>query len=123
MNIINMTSIFLSLLAFVKFSAPANVEKQEWDQLNSELKSKLAPLYRDISLASPDEIPSLGNRLTAQLRDFCVSHDDFFKDEAARNPSKKYVSHQKKTIAQLEVLKKSLRKEAFGKKRFRREES
>ena len=114
MKPMNMTSIFLSILSFVKFSAPPNVEKQEWDRLNAELKSQLAPLHHAISTASAAEIPALGDSLTLQLRDFCVANSDFFEDESAKNPTKEYVSHPNKTITELEVLKKTLRKEAFG---------
>ena len=100
-----MTTLFLTLLSFVKYVAPPNIEKKEWDRLDSELKSQLAPLYRVISTASANEIPALGDQLTLQLRNFLVLHGDFFEDEAAKNPSKVYVNHQNKTITQLEALK------------------
>ena len=97
----NMTSIFLSILSFVKFAAPPNVEKQEWDRLNTELRSHLAPLHHAISTAGAGEIPSLGDRLTLQLREFLVANSDFFEDEAAKNPTKEYFSHPNKTITEL----------------------
>ena len=116
MKLMNTTSILLSILSFVKFSAPPapNVEKQDWDRLNAELKSQLAPLHHAISTASAVEIPALGDSLTLQLRDFLVANSDFFEDESSKNPTKEYVSHPNETITELEVLKKTLRKEAFG---------
>ena len=66
-------SIFLSLLTFVKFLAPVNVVKSDWDRLDLELKTKLFPLHREISQASkenPGLIQQLGDRLTCEMRDF-----------------------------------------------------
>ena len=43
-----------------------------------------------------------------------VQHEEFFLDEAAKAPGKKYVAHNNQTITQLEEKKKALRREAFG---------
>ena len=47
------------------------------------------------------------------MHEFFVEHEDFFLDEAAKVPGKKYVSHNDQTITQLEEKKKKLRFEAF----------
>ena len=110
-------SIFLSLLTFVKFVSPPGVAKSEFDRLDNELKIKFAPLHREISQApieNPGLIQQLGDQLTCELRDFFVKHNAFFEHEAAKVPSKEYVSHKNSTIAQVEATKKQLRQEAFG---------
>ena len=110
-------SIFLSLLSFVKFTGPSDAGKSDWEKLNQALKPRLAPLHYEISQcdsSNPDQVEHLGDSLSQVMREFFVEHEDFFLDEAAKVPGKKYIAHKDQTIAQLEEKKKILRREAFG---------
>ena len=110
-------TVFLSLLSFVKFTGPNDTEKSEWMRLSKDLKVRLAPLHSEIARCATDnfvKVEELGNTLTESIRQFLEEHSDFFLDEASKVPGKKYVSHNNRSIAQLEVLKKQLRREAFG---------
>ena len=110
--------IFLYLLSFVKFTGPTDAGKSDWEQLNKALKPRLAPLHYEISQCDPnntEQVEQLGDSLSLVIREFFVEHEDFFLDEAAKVPGKKYISHNDQTIAQLEEKKKKLRREAFGK--------
>jgi hypothetical protein len=42
------TVIFLSALAFVKYFAPSDVDKEEWTKLDLKLKNRLAPLHQSL---------------------------------------------------------------------------
>ena len=104
--------IFLYLLSFVKFTGPTEAGKSDWEQINKALKPRLAPLHYEISQCdpnNPDKVEELGDSLSLVLREFFVEHEDFFLDEAAKVPGKKYISHNDQTIAQLEEKKKKLR--------------
>ena len=109
--------IFLSLLSFVKFTGPAEAGKSDWEKLNQALKPRLAPLHYEISQCdsnNPSQVEHLGDSLSLVIREFFVEHEEFFLDEAAKAPGKKYVAHNNQTITQLEEKKKALRREAFG---------
>ena len=110
---------FLYLLSFVKFTVPTEAGKSDWEQINKALKPRLAPLHYEISQCDPNEpeqVEQLGDSLSVVMREFFVEHEDFFLDEAAKVPGKKYVSHNDQTITQLEEKKKKLRFENFGPK-------
>ena len=84
-------SMFLTLLTFGKFISPVGVPKSEWDKLDSELKTKLSPLHREIAQApkeNPGLIQQLGDRLTCEICEFLVEHSAFFEHESAKVPSK-----------------------------------
>ena len=109
--------IFLSLLSFVKFTGPTEARHSDWERLNKALKPRLAPLHQQIAQCDqehPDDVEQLGDCLSLVIREFFVEHEDFFLDEAAKVPGKKYVSHNNQTITQLDEKKKILRCEAFG---------
>ena len=106
-----MTTTFLSLLTFFRFSSPS-LEVSEWKRLNNQLKQKLAPLHFLISNCSfSSELSVLGNQVSLEISNFCNENKELFAEEF--KPSQEYVNHGNKTIAQLEKYKKELRKEAF----------
>ncbi len=108
-----MATIFLSLLTFFRFSTPSSVENSEWKRLDKELKQRLAPLHHLISRCSnPDDLKTLGNQISIEISTFCNENKELFA-ENLNSHSEKFVSHQNKTIAELELRKKELRKEAF----------
>ena len=109
--------IFLYLLSFVKFTGPTEASQSDWQRLNQALKPRLALLHQQIAQCDqnhPDDVEQLGDSLSLVIREFFVEHEDFFLDEAAKVPGKKYVSHSNQTITQLDEKKKILRREAFG---------
>ena len=86
------TYLFLSLLSFVKFTGPANVEKKEWERQNQALKVKLAPLHQEIARAQINQseyIETLGNSLTSEICQFFFLNSAFFEDEAPNSSSNK----------------------------------
>jgi hypothetical protein len=108
-----MAAIFLSLLIFFKFCTPSFVENSEWKRLDKELKKRLAPLHHLISSCTdPEDLKILGNRVSIEISAFCQENKGLFEDNVKVN-SDKFVQHQNKTIAELEALKKELRREAF----------
>ena len=110
------TTVFLSLLSFLKFTGPSE-ETKEWERHSMALRALLAPLHQEIARANtnfPEYIETLGNTLTEVIREYFVVNCDFFVDEASNHSSNKFVTHKNHTITQLEGLKKTLRKEAFG---------
>ena len=101
--------IYLYLLSFVKFPGPTEASKSDWEKLNQALKPRLAQLHQQAAHCDPnhpDEVEQLGDSLSLVIREFFVEHEDFFLDEAAKVPGKKYVAHNNQTIAQLEEKKK-----------------
>ena len=108
-----MVPIFLTLLTFLKFTAPSNVESAEWKRLNTNLKSILYPLHHHIARCNNSEdLKILGDQATELTVKFCLENQELLLDNP--NPStSKFKSHPNKTIAELEVTKKQLRKEAF----------
>ena len=112
-----MLPIFLTLLSFVKFTGPTDVENNVWQRLSQDLKTRLAPLHQEIARIATnntEQIEILGDTLTTQIRQFFEEHSAFFLDEVTKVPGKTYISHNNSTITQLEDLKKSMRAEAFG---------
>ena len=104
-------SIFLTLLTFFRFSSPS-LEDREWKRLNSELKQKLAPLHFLLSSCSdPSDLSLLGDKVSVEISSFCIENKELFAEEVKK--PQEYVSHENKTISQLEKYKKELRKEAF----------
>ena len=107
-------AVFLTLALFLKYVVPSFVENSEYKRLDTELKTRLAPLHHLISQCdNPEDLKLLGNRVSIEISTFCSEHKELFEENVAKNPSKKFVNHQNKTIAELEALKKVLRKEAF----------
>ena len=107
--------IFLSLLSFSRFTGPTDAEKKDWTKLNSDLKVRLSPLHQEIGQATDRaHVEVVGDRLFLELGQFFVEHRDFFEYEVSRAPYSKFISYKDSTIAQLEVIKKKLRLEAFG---------
>ena len=109
--------IFLYLLSFVKFTGPTEASQSDWQRLNQALKPRLALLHQQIAQCDqnhPDDVEQLGDSLSLVIRDFFVEDEDFFLDEAAKVPGKRYISHSNQTITQLDEKKKILRREAFG---------
>ena len=105
--------IFLSLIT-VKFITPSNVDKTEWERLNNNLKLRLAPLHLQIgSCNDPVQIQVLGDQVSLEIARFCSEHSELFLQEEQNSPREKFITHSNKTVAQLEALKKSLRKEAL----------
>ena len=100
---------FLSLLAFVKFTGPSQVEKKEWERQNQALKAQLQPLHQEIDRAptdQPEYIATLGDSLTSVIRKFFVDNSDFFEDEAPTLSSNKFISNKSSNITQLKIIKK-----------------
>ena len=87
--------------------------KRFWP-LDPMLKTRLVPLHHLISqCSSPDDLKLLRNWASIEISTFCSEHKGLFEENVAMNPSKKFVNHQDKMIADLEALKKVLRKGAF----------
>ena len=108
-----MVPIFLTLVTFLKFVVPSLVENSEIKRLDRELKQRLAPLHHLISQCTdPEDLKLLGNRVSIVISTFCSENSELFAENVPKHSSK-FVSHQNKTIAELESLKKTLRKEAF----------
>ena len=106
--------IFLSLITFLKYTAPSHVDKSEWEKLNSDLKKKLYPLHLLIGQCNdPADLQVLGEKVSLEIFQFCSAHSELFLQEEQDRPREKFVSHTNKTVSQLEALKKTLRKEAF----------
>ena len=104
-------AVFLTLALFLKYVVPSFVENSEYKRLDAELKPRLAPLHHLISMCeNPEDLKLLGDKVSIELSTFCSEHKELFEDNV-KNPSKKFVSHQNKTIAELEALKKVLRKQ------------
>ena len=105
-----MTTLFLGLLSFLKFSAPQSVENNEWKRLSLQLKRALAPLHYHISrCTNPEDLKILGNRATEETVKFCTENKELFQEDT-NVASEKFKNHQNKTIAELEATKKSLEK-------------
>ena len=109
----NIVPIFLTLLTFLKFTAPSNVESAEWKRPNTNLKSILYPLHHHIARCNNSEdLKILGDQATELTVKFCLENQELLLDDP--NPStSKFKSHPNKTIAELEATKKQLQKEAF----------
>ena len=108
-----MSAIFLSLLSFVRYTTPPSVDKSEWTRLNCLLKQRLAPLHFEIGRCTdPEDLGKLGDQLSVEVANFCIENKELFEEEL-KSTSKAFVPHDNRTIAQLETLKKHLRKEAF----------
>ena len=98
----------------MKFITPSNVDKTEWERLNNNLKLRLAPLHLQIgSCNDPVQIQVLGDQVSLEIARFCSEHSELFLQEEQNSPREKFITHSNKTVAQLQALKKSLRKEAF----------
>jgi hypothetical protein len=118
-------SIFLALSSFVKFAAP-KLERDEWNDLNNNLKSKLNPINFHLSRATnPEDIVTLGDQANIVIREFLLEHPEVFEATETGNNSK-YTKHQPKSIEEATKLKKHLKKIANGqnatendRKRFR----
>ena len=108
-----MVPIFLTLVTFLKFVIPSLVENSEIKRLDNELKQRLAPLHHLISRSTdPEDVQTLGNRVSIIISTFCSENRELFEENDTQH-STKFVKHQNKTIAELENIKKTLRKEAF----------
>ena len=102
---------FLSLLSFIKFTGPDNVEKKEWKRHDQVLKVRLAQLHNDIAHAPVDNvayIEALGDTLTSEIRQFFVENIEFFESDSSSPSSNKFIAHKNSTISQLEDQKKKL---------------
>ena len=102
-------SIFLALSSFVKLSAP-KLERDEWNDLNNNLKSKLNPINFHLSRATnPEDIVTLGDQANIIIREFLLEHPEVFEaTETGKNS--KYTKHQPKSIEEATKLKKHLKK-------------
>ena len=101
---------FLSLLTFIKFTGPEDVEKKEWTRHDQALKVRLASLHNDIAHAPVDNIAyieALGDTLTSEIRQFFLENIEFFGSDSSSLSSNKFIAHKNSTISQLEVEKRS----------------
>ena len=108
---------FLSLLSFIKFTGPDNVEKKEWKRHDQVLKVRLAQLHNDIAHAPVDNvayIEALGDTLTSEICQLFLENIEFFESDYSSSSSNKFIAHKNSTISQLEDQKKKLRAAAFG---------
>ena len=104
---------FLSLLTFPRFTTPSEVENSEWKRLDKELKLRLAPIHHLIGQCSdPEDLKVLGNRVSIEIATFCLENKELFEEKVEKD-SEKFVQHPNKTISELDILKKVLKKEAF----------
>ena len=104
---------FLSLLTFPRFTTPSEVENSEWKRLDKELKLRLAPIHHLIGQCSdPEDLKVLGNRVSIEIATFCLENKELFEEKVEKD-SEKFIQHPNKTISELEILKKVLKKEAF----------
>ena len=108
-----MTTILLSLLTFSRFSTPSSLDKTEWDILNGELKAKLQPLNECINRCSDkDDLNVLGNEAVLKISKFCSEHPEVFEESSSASKKKfRISSHENRTISELKILKKTLRKQ------------
>ena len=105
-------SILHTLTTLFRYTAPT-LGKPEWIDLDKTLKRRLSPLHHHISLCeNPADLAILGDLCTLEIRNFLEEHKDLFTDEDTRK--KPYVPPQNKTLAELQNLKKVLRKKAFS---------
>ena len=105
-------SLLLTLTTLLRYSTPS-LNKNEWSDLDSKLKRKLAPLHHIISTCeNPADLADLGDSFTQELRDFLDQNRELFSYQ--ENQKSKFIGHPNKTIEELQNYKKVLRKQAFA---------
>ena len=74
----------------------------------------MSPLHHHISRCTdPSDLATLGDQLPILLTEFLEENKELFADEEKQH-SKGFISHPKKTLTELQHLKKVFRKKAFS---------
>lgn len=99
-------TLFLYLLNFPKFIAPANVDHDEWTRIDKELKTNLSSVHSQTSCsANPVEIQSLGDQISTITHTLLTKYKDLLEYVAPSHTT--FTKHSNKTLNQLETLKKT----------------
>ena len=105
--------IFLALTSLVKFVAP-KLQKDEWTDLNNQLKDKLTAVNFHLNRATnPDDIFILGDQANIVIRDFLLDNPEVFEATDTGKVSK-FVKHVPKSLEAAVKLKKQLKRIANG---------
>ena len=102
----------LTLSSIVKFVLP-NMERDEWEETNQQLKVSLNSLHDKMKIArNPEDIATLGNELNLKLVKF-LSESDAFETTQQRN-KRPFRDNESKTLSSLKNQKKKLKIKAFA---------
>ena len=113
MMFFRMAAIFLSLASIIKFAVPT-CNKDEWKELDDQLKSRLAPFHHHLGrLNNEEDISHMGDQINIVIRDFLIEKEDLFVAEDSKQSP--YIHTHNKTLEAAQQQKKHLKKKAFGK--------
>ena len=106
-------AILIALTTLIKFLMPS-IERDEWQVINSQLKTRIYPLYMELKhAASPCEISNIGTSINLILRDFLLENSDIF-EPTEQAKAKIFIEKESKTIKNLKSQKKHLKILAFS---------
>ena len=70
----------LAAVVFARFSTP-KLEKDSWQEVDAELKEKLAPYHHHLSkLRNPADIACLGDQINKVIVEFLASKPEIFEN-------------------------------------------
>ena len=97
--------------SFRKYEAP-NMDKSDWEKINTDLKREIANLEYLISRANATDAALLGDQLNLVISKFVEARPEIFEksEVKADKEGATYVQHQSKTMQQLKAHKKNLQR-------------
>ena len=106
-----MAAIFLALATLVKFVTPT-IEKNEWSDLNNELKHRLAPFHYHLGrLNNAEDIAHMRDQISVVLRDFLLEKPELFTAEEMK--TSQFIHDKNQTLEAAKRQKKDLKNKAF----------
>ena len=115
-NTLFLPALIITTLAqkvFPKYEAP-KMEKAEWDKVNAELKRQISPFEYHIGRANEHDTAILGDQLTQLVSQFVEARPEIFAKTEVKVGSATFVKHQSKTMMELKVHKKALKRKLLG---------
>ena len=89
-----------------------NLSKNEWEDLNRELTTILAPWHEQLAIATSQNISEINDLSTEDIRTFLISKPDLFLEQRHPNNNSRpgFISREPRTLLQLRNLKRALQK-------------
>ena len=104
---------FLTIATFIKFATPS-IEKDEWKEINLELKNILAIYHHHLGkLTKPEDIQHMGDQITTVVRNVLLQHPELF--EIKQDKTSGIIRNTNMTIEKAKLKKKELKRVALSK--------
>ena len=105
---------FLALGTLTRFFIPS-LKKDQWSQLDEELRGLLQPFHHHLGLlTNPEDVAHVGDQIINVIHTFLSGRDIFYEKPSSPH-SDNYISHESRSLTEVKKVKNHLRRKAFRK--------